>query len=513
MQEAKQVTFKTPSPAISPNPSEASSDSHRSQLSTPPLLPPSLQRDPMSSSPMPHHLTQMYPLSPSSQEQVTPYSRQNQGEDNHFSTQQYKTQPPPPPWNLGSGMTGTMPSQLSMSIPQHQQPNATLSSGPTFNLQRNGMGQSTQDVLRQLQSSIPTQSDRLTAGVFNRPPLEGFHQLTGPPPMRPGAADLNSRIREPAPRMLEMMGMTRAPPSFGPVEGLANPGRMRPPGTEGQQGFDSPQHMNQASYRLHQGQQDADTSSTSQQKMNQVTHPLLSPGAMNAHIFGLEGRQNLNKSSGPGGVGSPRNVFGDGDVGPPRGPGLSPAVNMGWATTQESKSYHMTHPPPTLANLLQQHAVDMRLNMSVDPATDVLKSTLARLPGGAPMHNPALNSPLNPRSPPGVGPHTAVHLGMLSRSSTQPPPSIPLNQPPRGQLPPYMPEGSDSDGPTGSTYSLFSPMSGGSLGLGAGPSHTVPHPLYPSNSQPSGQQSLWSGPGPSPLERLLEQKKYNSVPK
>lgn len=173
----------------------------------------------------------------------------------------------------------------------------------------------------------------------------------------------------------------------------------------------------------------------------------------------------------------------------------------------------MTHPPPTLANLLQQHAVDMRLNMSVDPATDVLKSTLARLPGGAPMHNPALNSPLNPRSPPGVGPHTAVHLGMLSRSSTQPPPSIPLNQPPRGQLPPYMPEGSDSDGPTGSTYSLFSPMSGGSLGLGAGPSHTVPHPLYPSNSQPSGQQSLWSGPGPSPLERLLEQKKYNSVPK
>ena len=26
-------------------------------------------------------------------------------------------------------------------------------------------------------------------------------------------------------------------------------------------------------------------------------------------------------------------------------------------------------------------------------------------------------------------------------------------------------------------------------------------------------QSLWSGPGPSPLERLLEQKKYSSVPK
>ncbi|XP_066975128.1 nonsense-mediated mRNA decay factor SMG7-like isoform X4 [Macrobrachium rosenbergii] len=501
MQEAKQVTFKTPSPAISPNPSEASSDSHRSQLSTPPLHPPSLQRDPMSSSPMPHHLSQMFPITPS-QDQVSPYPRQNQGDEGHFNTQQYKTQPPPPPWNLGTGLAGNIPSQHGMGMPQHQA-NPNISSGPTFNMQRNGMGQSPQDVSRQLQSTTVNQSDRLTGGVFNRPPLEGFHQRSGPLPMRPGT-DLSNRIREPAPRMLEMMGMTRAPPSFGPVEGLANPNRMRPPpGTEGQ-GFDSSQHMNQGSYRL---QQEAD-SNTSQNKMGQATHPLLSPGAMNSHVFGMENRQNLN-TSGPR-VTSPRNVF-EGEVGPPRGPGMSPAVNMGWAPNQEGKSYHMTHPPPTLANLLQQHApVDMRLNMSVDPATDVLKSTLARLPSGAPMHNPP---PLNPRSASGVGPHPALHLGMLSRPSSQPPPSIPLNQPPRGQPPPFLPEGSESDGPASNTYSLFSPMSGSNMGLGAGPSHTVPHPLYPSNSQPSGQQSLWSGPGPSPLERLLEQKKYSSVPK
>ncbi|KAK7078886.1 Protein smg7 [Halocaridina rubra] len=512
MQEAKQVTFKTPSPAISPNPSEASSDSHRSQLSTPPLHPPSLQRDPLSTSPMPHHLGQIFPVT--SQEQGSPYSRQNQ-DDIPFSNQQYKTQPPPQ-WNLGNNTSsnmlpqhgnsrnmtsehavgGNMNSQQNLSLPQHH----PVSSGPNFNLQRNAMGQSPQEVLRQLQTSASSQSDRLTAGIFNRPPVENFHQLSGPPPLRP-APDLGNRVREPAPRMLEMMGMTRAPPSFGPVEGLANPGRMS----------ESSRHVSQPPFRLLHGQQETDSAS-SQTKLGQATHPLLSPGAMNTHVFSLESRQNINP---PTGITNHRNIFGEGgDMGSQRGPGMSPPVNMGWSTGQDGKPYHMTHPPPTLANLLQQHAsVDMRLNLNIDPSTDNLKSTLARLPSRAPLHNPSLGSPLHPRSPQGVGQHNPVHMGMMSRNTSQPPPSMPMNQPPRGQPPPFMPEGSDNEGPSGSTYSLFSPMSGGSLGLGAGPNHTVPHPLYPSSSQPSGQQSLWSGPGPSPLERLLEQKKYSNVPK
>lgn len=506
MQEAKQVTFKTPSPAISPNPSEASSDSHRSQLSTPPLLPTTTQRDPMSSSPMPHHSGQMYQMGTPPQGQGASFGRPNQSTESNFPNQpthqQFGGQPP---WGGVSGMTGNIPPQHGVGRPLHQQ-NQPVNSGPNFNMQRNGNGHSPQNVLQQLQSSAPTQSDMLTAGVFNRPPLEGFHQLSGPVPPRPGV-DISTRMREPAPRMLEMMGMTRTPPSFGPVEGLGNPCRMHPPGTEGQ-ALDSAPRMTQAPYRPHQGQQEMDTI-TSQAKINHITHPLLSPGAMNAHLYGMDGRQNISGSSGPG-VSGPRNMFGESDVGPRRGPGLSPPMGISWGPGQnEGKSYHMNHPPPNLANLLQQHApVDMRHNMPMDHGSDQLNSGLARLAGGPTVHNPAIN----PRSPPGVGPLSAVHLSMLSMPSTQPPGSIPHNQPPRGQQP-FMHEGPEGDGPSGNTYSLFSPMSGGSIGMGAGPNRTVPHPLYPSNSQPSGQQSLWSGPGPSPLERLLEQKKYSSVPK
>lgn len=500
MQEAKQVTFKTPSPAISPNPSEASSDSHRSQLSTPPLLSSTSQRDPMSSSPMPHHLGQMYQIGTPPQGQGTSFGRQNQSSESNFPSQQHQQFGGQPPWG---GMSGNISSPHNMSRSLHQQ-NQPMNTGPAFNMQRNGSGPSPQTVLQQLQSTTPNQSDLLTAGIFNRPPLEGFHQLGGAVPPRPGV-DIPNRMREPAPRMLEMMGMTRAPPSFGPVDGLGNTCRMHPQGTEGQ-GLDS-SCMTQAQFRQHQSQQDMDTV-TSQAKMNPVTHPLLSPGAMNAHLFGIDGRQNVSVSSGTGVSGGPRNVFGDSDVGAPRGPGLSPPMGMGWGPGHnESKSYHMSHPPPTLASLLQQHApVDMRLNLQLDHGSDQLTSGLARLPGGPSVHNPAINS----RSPPGVGPLGTVPLGMLSMPSTQPPGSIPHSQPPRGQ--PFMQEG-EVEGPSGNTYSLFSPMSGGGMGMGVGPSRTVPHPLYPSSSQPSGQQSLWSGPGPSPLERLLEQKKYSNVPK
>lgn len=48
------------------------------------------------------------------------------------------------------------------------------------------------------------------------------------------------------------------------------------------------------------------------------------------------------------------------------------------------------------------------------------------------------------------------------------------------------------------TYSLFSP---------AWATQHHPPPLMSSSSLVGGQQSLWSGPGPSPLERLLEQQK------
>ncbi|KAG7171075.1 putative SMG7-like 2 [Homarus americanus] len=502
MQEAKQVTFKTPSPAISPNPSEASSDSHRSQLSTPPLMPPSSQRDPMSSSPMPHHLGQMYQINTPPQGQGTSFVRQNQPTENNFSNQQHQQFGGQPPWGGVSGMSGNVPSQHGIGRPLHQQ-NQPMNSGPNFNMQRNGSGPSPQNVLQQqMPTSTPSHSDILTAGVFNRPPLEGFHQLSGPVPPRPGV-DISNRMREPAPRMLEMMGMTRAPPSFGPVEGLGNPCRMRPPGTEGQ-GLENSPRMTQAPFRPHQEMDPV----TSQAKMNHITHPLLSPGAMNAHLYGMDGRQNVSGSSGPG-VSGPRNMFGESDMGPPRGPGLSPPMGMGWGPGHNEGKSYMNHPPPTLANLLQQHApVDIRLNLPMDHSSDQLNPGLARLPGGPSVHNPAMNT----RSPPGVGPLGAVPLGILSMPSTQPPGSIPHNQPPRGQQS-FMQEGGEGDGPSGNTYSLFSPMSGGSMGMGAGPSRTVPHPLYPSNSQPSGQQSLWSGPGPSPLERLLEQKKYSNVPK
>lgn len=49
-------------------------------------------------------------------------------------------------------------------------------------------------------------------------------------------------------------------------------------------------------------------------------------------------------------------------------------------------------------------------------------------------------------------------------------------------------QGGEGEGSSGNTYSLFSPMSGSSIGMGTGPSRTVPHPLYPSASQPSGTQ-------------------------
>lgn len=417
-----QVTFKTPSPAISPNPSEASSDSHRSQLSTPPLLPATTQRDPLTSSPMPHHLAHMYQMGSNQGPAPPPFTQHNQITESSFPNQQFTGQPP---WVGVPGMGGSAPPpQVNMGRPIHQQ-NLPLNSGPGFNLTHNGNSKSPQEVLRQLQTNTPSQSDLLTAGVFNRPPMEGFHQLGGSMPRRPG--DMGSRMREPAPRMLEMMGMARAPPSFGPVEGGGNPNRFHPPGSEGQ-GFDSSPRMTQAPpFRM----QDVDKTTT-QAKISQLNHALLSPGTMNPHLFGMDSRQNVGGTGGMGVSAGSRNVFGETEVGPSRGPGLSPPMGMGWGPGQnDNKNYHMNHPPPTLANLLQQHGpVDIRLNLPMDPSTDHFSSGLPRL---SLVNNPSMNN----RSPPGVGPLGSVHLEMLT--STQPPGSIPMNQQTRGQQP-FMPE-------------------------------------------------------------------------
>ncbi|KAK3886902.1 hypothetical protein Pcinc_008970 [Petrolisthes cinctipes] len=493
IQEAKQVTFKTPSPAISPNPSEASSDSHRSQLSTPPLLSGTSQRDPMSSSPMPFHQT--YQMAPA-QGQGTSFTRQNQGNEANFPNQHFGGQAA---WGRVSGNSSA---QHNLNMPLQQQNQQPLNTGLTYNAQTiNNVG-STQNILEQLQSPAPNQADLLTAGMFNRPPPEGFHQMGSGhlPPPRPGL-DISTRMREPTPRMREMMGLTRAPPSFGPVEGLANPIRVRPPGNEGP-GLENPR-MAQVPYRAPQQTQDIN-SSPSQTKMN----PMFPPGAMSPHHFGLDGRQTIGGSSVPGVPGGLRSMFGDSTVGEPRSPGFTTPMSISWGTGQnEVKTFPVSH-PPTLASLLQQHApVDMRLNLSMDNGSEQHTSGIPRLPGGTQAHNPTIS----PRSPPGVG-QLGVHLGMLPRPSTQPSGPRHLAHP-ANQHTAFMPEGGENDGPSGNTYSLFSPVSGNTLGMGAGPSRTVPHPLYPATSQPTGQQSLWSGPGPSPLERLLEQKKYSSVPK
>ncbi|KAK8388592.1 hypothetical protein O3P69_020530 [Scylla paramamosain] len=492
MQEAKQVTFRTPSPTISPNPSEASSDSHRSQLSTPPLMTPTSQRDPLSSSPMPLHPGQMYPMD-ISQGQDNSFGRQNQGNENNFLNQQQYGGPPA--WGGAGGLTGNLSSQSNMKrsfLPQNQ----LISAGVGLKNQSSSSGHSPQNILQQLQTSA-SQSDMLSAGIFSRPPQEGFHHPGGPVPPRP-ATDISGRIREPAPRILETMGMTPALSSFGHVEGLLNTCRMRPPGTEAL-GLDT-SHITQVPFRGQQGQ-DADKNG-SQGKINHVTHPLFSTSAMNPHQYSMECRPSVSGSNGPGMSSGMRSVFGDNDTGPPRAPGL------GWGAGQsEGKNYPVSHPhPPTLANLLQQHnPVDMRLNLPGDQGADQLNSGLARLSAGHAVH-----TSMNPHSPPSVGSLGAVHLSMLSMPS-QPPRPAPHSQLARGQH--FLQEAGDGEAPSGNTYSLFSPMSGNSMGMGTGPSRTVPHPLYPSASQSSGQQSLWSGPGPSPLERLLEQKKYSSVPK
>lgn len=378
---------------------------------------PTSQRDPLSSSPMPHHHGQIYQID-LPQGQDNSFGRQNQGNENNFSNQQQYGGPPS--WIGAGGLTGNLSSQPNMQRPFLQQ-NHLISTGVNFKNQSSSSGLSSQNILQQLQTST-SQSDMLSAGIFSRPPLEGFHHLGGPIPPRP-ATDISGRITEPAPRILETMGMTHALPSFGHVEGLPNTCRIRPPGTE-PVGLDS-SHMTQVPFRGQQGQQEADKNG-SQSKINHVTHPLFSTNAMSPHQYGMECRQSVSGSNGPGMSSGMRSVFGDSDVGPSRGPGL------GWGAGQsEGKNYPVSHPhPPTLANLLQQHnPVDMRLNLAGDQGAEQLNSGLARLSTGHSVHT----STMSPHSPPSVGPLGAVHLGMLSMPSSQPPRPSPHSQLARGQ--------------------------------------------------------------------------------
>ncbi|KAG0720029.1 hypothetical protein GWK47_007033 [Chionoecetes opilio] len=413
MQEAKQVTFRTPSPTISPNPSEASSDSHRSQLSTPPLMTPTSQRNPLSSSPMPHHHGHIYQID-LPQGQDNSFGRQNQGNENNFSNQQQYGGLPGglPSW----GGIGVLPGNFTQPNMQrsylHQ--NQLMSTGVNLKNQSNSSGQSPLNILQQLQTS--TSQSMLAGGMFCRPPLESFHQLGGSVPPRP-VSDISGRIMEPASRILETMGMTHALPSYGHVEGLPNTCRTRPPGTEAV--LDS-SHMTKAPLRGQQGQQDSDENG-SHSKINHVTHPLFSANAMNSHQYGMECRQSVSGSGGPV-MSSGMSVFGDSDAGLSRGPGLN------WGARQsDGKNYPVSHPhPPTLANLLQQHnPVDMRQNLPGEQGAEQLNSRLARLSAGHSVHT----STINPPSPPSG----AVHFGMLPMPSSQTPCPAPHNQLARGQ--------------------------------------------------------------------------------
>ena len=379
---------------------------------------PTSQRDPLSSSPMPLHHGQMYQMD-LTQGQDNSFGRHNQGNENNFSNQQ-QYGGPPPAWGGAGSLTGTLPSHPNIQRSFLQQ-NQLISAGLNLKNQNSSSGHSPQNILQQLQTST-SQSDMLSAGIFSRPPLEGFHHLSGPIPPRP-ATDISGRIREPAPRILETMGMTHALPSFGHVEGLLNPCRMRPPGTE-PIGLDN-SHMTQVPFRGQPGQQDADKNGP-QSKINHVTHPLFSTSPMNPHQYGMECRQSVSGSNGPGMSGGMRSVFGEGDTGPSRGPVL------GWGPGQsESKNYPLSHPhPPTLANLLQQHnPVDMRLNLPGDQGAEQLNSGLARLSAGHAVHT----STMNPQSPPNVGSLGAVHMSMLPMPTSQPPRPAPHSQLARGQ--------------------------------------------------------------------------------
>lgn len=404
---------------MSPNPSEASSDSHRSQLSTPPLLTPTFQRDPLTSSPMPPHHGQIYQMG-LPQGHGNSFGRQNQGNDNNFSNQQHFGGPP----TWGGVLSANLSSQSNIQRPLLQQ-NPMINTSVNFKAQSNVSGPSPQNILQQLQSS-KNQSE-MSAGIFSRPSMEGFHQLGGPVPPRP-SLDIPSRMREPGPRMLEMMGMIPSLPGFGHTEGLSSACRMRPPGTEAM-GLDS-SHMNQAPFRGQQEQQEMDKNG-SQGKMNPAPLSVFTSSAMNSHPYGMECRQSVSGTNGSAMSGPVRSAFGDNDVGPSRGPGL------GWGVGQnEGKTFPVNHPPPppppppTLANLLQQHGhVDMRLGLPGDHGTEQLNPGLARLSAGHSVHTSAMS----PHSPPSIGSLGAVHLGMLPMPSSQPSRPAPHSQLPRGQ--------------------------------------------------------------------------------
>ncbi|CAL4059516.1 unnamed protein product, partial [Meganyctiphanes norvegica] len=585
-----QVTFKTPSPAISPNPSEASSDSHRSQLSTPPLLlSSSNSRESNTTSPMPQQ--QQIPSIGFPGSQMNSYNQQHIGEGQYLR-QQFTGQQA---WPVSNNQTKPRPTSQQQNQNQNNHPNSSvLNPGPMFNPRGNIGGPGNMGpvppLIQQLRPNLPLgPADQLLSGLLQRPPpprMEGFAQMP-PPPM----VDSANRMREPGPQVLDMMGMNRPPPPImSGMEGFGMPGGARNLDEQLQQQkkqqlYSQQQQQFKNLPRLPQGAQLPFLSLSGHQEIeipNSIMSNLQMKSSSGLQSFNLENRQqgqmgnmNSNRSMHQMDPDNPQGSIGPNLSGPP--PPLTGMWGSGSPNNQfdSAKGFQMAH--PNLANLLhqqqqqqqqqqqhqQQHQQQLQQQhgtgsmgpvdagsgdggmVSSRPPPLRVSTVPSSVPHSVAGHQQTTLHTSNPRSPPGLttgggglptlppgGLPSMPPLGLLSMTSHPPPPisNMNINQNQRMHQP-FRTEGIDNESSGGSTYSLFSPMSGsgsavlgGSVGLGsgglsgmgAGPRSNVPHPLYPTASQPAPQQigqSLWSGPGPSPLERLLEQKKYSSVPK
>ncbi|XP_076058709.1 uncharacterized protein LOC143035712 isoform X2 [Oratosquilla oratoria] len=513
--ESKQVTFKTPSPAISPNPSEASTDSHRSQLSTPPPSSFMVTRHTQQTNPAPMTNT-LYnknpppPLNflgqnmnsnsggpPSSFTGLRPQaSNQYQQEQKiqhqlfvpmqqGLQQQQQYSAPPSPYPNLGQlGPDQVLsPQQLS----QEQGLTSPLPGGP-----QQFMG--------------PPRSPNMNVTMRFLPPPIPQVRLEEPdssPPgcqvtlMNQGLLPQNHSQARSSPMPGPLLGMVNRPQQNEGIN-MSNLHRMShvEGGSKGDNSFVSQSPMPSFQQMQHLPPPPAQV----QNKPSQV-HPILGPhnsppGPFLPSYGGLPHPSNYrtNTQQTPGISGKAPSV----SVG-----GSGPAWG-GMGGDSGIDTSNLSRPPLTLVQLLHQYGSDDITRNSFGGGSLQSDSSTAVMSGG--LGNKAQHTAQIPPASPAA---------FLNRPSFAPsaPSSSGINevlfnvqQQQQQQLSHHPLHGTRETGGGENTYSLFSPVNKGS-----GRDSSFPQPLYANSG--ANSQSLWSGPGPSPLERLLEQKKQSKGPK
>ncbi|XP_076058710.1 uncharacterized protein LOC143035712 isoform X3 [Oratosquilla oratoria] len=510
-----QVTFKTPSPAISPNPSEASTDSHRSQLSTPPPSSFMVTRHTQQTNPAPMTNT-LYnknpppPLNflgqnmnsnsggpPSSFTGLRPQaSNQYQQEQKiqhqlfvpmqqGLQQQQQYSAPPSPYPNLGQlGPDQVLsPQQLS----QEQGLTSPLPGGP-----QQFMG--------------PPRSPNMNVTMRFLPPPIPQVRLEEPdssPPgcqvtlMNQGLLPQNHSQARSSPMPGPLLGMVNRPQQNEGIN-MSNLHRMShvEGGSKGDNSFVSQSPMPSFQQMQHLPPPPAQV----QNKPSQV-HPILGPhnsppGPFLPSYGGLPHPSNYrtNTQQTPGISGKAPSV----SVG-----GSGPAWG-GMGGDSGIDTSNLSRPPLTLVQLLHQYGSDDITRNSFGGGSLQSDSSTAVMSGG--LGNKAQHTAQIPPASPAA---------FLNRPSFAPsaPSSSGINevlfnvqQQQQQQLSHHPLHGTRETGGGENTYSLFSPVNKGS-----GRDSSFPQPLYANSG--ANSQSLWSGPGPSPLERLLEQKKQSKGPK